>query len=858
MRSLKYAHSFEVVKQLPKQLDPLRKLAYNFWWTWSHETRSMFRDIGKEMWEQVEHNPVELINNLEQDDIDRLARDEVFLTKLNICDKELEEYVNGKTWFDRKFPGKRNDTTIAYFSAEFGLSEALPIYSGGLGVLAGDHLKAASDLGIPLVGVGLLYGRGYFRQSLSPDGWQQERYPQYDFYRLPLTLVRGEDDKPLRIRVELPDSDVWVQVWRAKVGRIDLYLLDSNLLENSPDEQSITDTLYGGDENTRIRQEIILGLGGYRALVAMGIKPTVCHMNEGHAAFLALERIKQFMADHNCDFRTARQCCVAGNVFTTHTPVPAGFDLFAPDLLERYLNKTAKDVGLTFEKLLEFGRFDRTNKNERFNMAVLAMENSNHVNGVSKLHAAVSRRIFSDRWPDFPVEEVPIDAVTNGIHTMTWMSRRMTELLDEYAGSQWRDDPSDPLVWQCLDNVPDSVLWEIRENERGDFVRYCRRKLRQQLKQASSGPVDMAGANDVLDPRVLTIGFARRFATYKRATLLFSDRERLHNLLNHADRPVQFVFAGKAHPRDDGGKKLIQDIVNFIRSENARTKMVFLEDYDMSVARRMIQGVDVWLNNPRRPMEASGTSGMKVVPNGGLNCSVLDGWWAEGYRKGVGWAIGDGNEYGDEGYQDWIESRALYHLIENEIAPMFYYRSEGGVPAGWVEMMRKSMQELAPAFSTIRMVREYATKFYMPAAEAHRHLSANGLGEAHEALAWRDRVRRAWGVVKVVQVTDDASSKNTIGDTFSVSAHVHLGELTPADVQVQALSGQVAQNRELVNLELVPLTLKSSEGSTHVFEGTLKCVTAGHRGFIVRVVPYHEDVVVEAELPIVAYEPELA
>lgn len=856
MRSLKYVHSFEVVKQLPESLAALRKLAYNYWWTWNHETRSLFRDIGRELWEQVEHNPVELINHLSQDEIDRLGRDEVFSAKLAICSKDLDDYMSAKTWFDRKYPGRRNDSLIAYFSAEFGLSEALPIYSGGLGVLAGDHLKAASDLGLPLVGVGLLYSRGYFRQSLSPDGWQQERYPEYDFYRLPLTLVRGADDKPLRIPLEFPDSEVLIQVWKAQVGRVELYLLDSNLLENSPDEQSITDTLYGGDEEMRIRQEIILGIGGYRALVALGKKPTVCHMNEGHAAFLALERIKQFMKEHNCDFRTARQCCVAGNVFTTHTPVPAGFDLFPADLITRYLTKHTTDLGLTMDKILELGRFEPKNKDERFNMAVLAMENANHVNGVSKLHSTVSRRIFSNRWPDYPVEEVPIDAVTNGIHTLTWMSRRMTELLDEVAPDNWREDPSAPEVWQCLDQVPDARLWEIRENERGDLVRYCRRRLRTQLRRASSGPVDMAGINDVLDPRVLTIGFARRFATYKRASLLLQDRDRLINLLRHPDRPVQFVFAGKSHPKDDGGKKLIQDLANFIRSDGIRTRMVFLEDYDMSVARRMIQGVDVWLNNPRRPMEASGTSGMKVTPNGGLNCSILDGWWAEGYRPGLGWAIGDQTEFSDEGHQDWVDSRSLYHLIENEIAPMFYYRSDGGVPVGWVEMMRRSMKSLAPVFSTLRMVREYSSRFYMPSAEAFRHLSSDGLSEAKNALAWRDRVRGSWPNVKIVEVKDDAQRTNTIGDSFQVRATVDLGALQPQDVLVQALSGQVSQNRELANLELNNLDLVESKGSLHTFEGIVRCATPGHRGYVVRIVPDHDDVVVAAELPIVVYEAE--
>ncbi len=858
MRSLKYAHSFEVVKRLPESLEPLRRLAYNFWWTWSHETRSLFRDIGRHHWEAVEHNPVELINRLDEDDLQRLCGDDVFMAKLNLCQRELDQYLAAETWFDRRYPGRREDTLIAYFSAEFGLSEALPIYSGGLGVLAGDHLKAASDLGVPLVGVGLLYSRGYFRQSLSPDGWQQERYPQYDFYRLPLQLMRGAGDKPLRIRVDFPDKPVFCQVWKALVGRVELYLLDSNILENEPDDQSITDTLYGGDEEMRIRQEIILGIGGYRALVELGKIPTVCHMNEGHAAFLSLERLRQFMKDRNVDFRTARQCAVAGNVFTTHTPVPAGFDVFPPQLVEKYMAKGAGEIGLSFPKLLELGRIDPTNQDERFNMAVLAMENANRVNGVSKLHATVSRRLFSRRWPDYPLEEVPIEAVTNGVHTMTWMSRRMTELLDRHLGTEWREDPSDPGVWDQASQIPAEEIWDVRENERGDFVRYCRRRLRDSLRSNRSAPPDLATVNDVLDPRVLTIGFARRFATYKRATLLFSDKDRLRSLLFHEDRPVQFVFAGKSHPRDDGGKRLIQEIVHFIRHEGARTRMVFLEDYDMAVARRLIQGVDVWLNNPRRPMEASGTSGMKVVPNGGLNCSILDGWWAEGYQHGVGWAIGDGSETTEEGHQDWLDSRALYHLIETEIAPMFYYRSEGGVPRTWVEAIQRSWRELAPAFSTLRMVREYTTRFYMPAADQYLRLTSGGLERATAALVWRDRVRSAWKDVKVEKVTDDAQTSVPIGGRFRVEATVFLGALKPEEVAVQALTGQVSTNRELTHLDLTDLELVSSNGGHHVYGGVLTCPSPGHHGYIVRVVPKHEDVNVASELALVAYEPESA
>ncbi|MBX3112006.1 MAG: alpha-glucan family phosphorylase, partial [Fimbriimonadaceae bacterium] len=726
MRSLKYAHSFEVVRELPPELAGLKELAYNLRWTWHHESQQLFRDADTELWRATDQNPIEVINQLSGDRVDELLKDEVYLARLQLCVKDLREYMASETWFDQKYPGERASTNIAYFCFEFGISESVPIYSGGLGVLAGDHLKAASDLGIPLVGIGLLYSRGYFRQQLNPDGWQVEVYPQHDFYRMALTLVRGDDGHPVRVRVEFPDRAVTCQIWKAQVGRVELYLLDSNILDNAAVDQSITDNLYGGDEEMRIRQEIILGIGGFRALQVLGKKPTVCHMNEGHAAFLSLERLRQFMTEHNCDLRTARKCVVAGNVFTTHTPVPAGFDIFQKPMLEKHLSKLVGELGMPFDQFLRLGRINKGDEAEPLNMAVLAMENSNHVNGVSKLHAQVTREMFQDRWPDYPLEDVPVDAVTNGIHTMTFVGNRIGALLDKHIGPEWRDDPSDRQMWAKVRDIPNEALWESRENARGDFVRFCRAHLRKRLR-AQTGTIDLRSVQDILDPRVLTIGFARRFATYKRATLLFKDKERLKSLLFHPERPVQFVFAGKAHPRDDGGKKLIQDIVQFIRHEGARTRMVFLEDYDMHVARRLVQGVDVWLNNPRRPLEASGTSGMKVVPNGGLNCSILDGWWAEGYRKGLGWAIGDESSSPDEGHQDWLDSRALYQLIEQEIAPTFYHRGETGVPVGWVEMMKDSMAELAPTFSTLRMVREYTSRCYMPASQMFNRLVDNGL-----------------------------------------------------------------------------------------------------------------------------------
>lgn len=854
MKHPKFSHAFEVVSDLPPALNALEKLARNFRWTWHHETREMFRSIDKELWESCDRNPVQFLTSLSADKLHKLARDEDFMTLLRRCEEQLDEYLASETWFDRAYPNRRERSTIAYFCFEFGITEGLPIYSGGLGVLAGDHLKAASDLGIPLVGVGLLYSRGYFRQSLNHEGWQQEVYPQYDFYQMPLELMRGKDDQPIRIEVEFPDRTVTCQVWRALVGRIPLYLLDSNVLENAVADQNITDSLYGGDEEMRIRQEIILGIGGMRALRAVGINPTVCHMNEGHAAFLSIERIRQFMADNHCDFRTARQVVVSGNVFTTHTPVPAGFDLFTPAMLERYLGKTIASTGLPFQDFVKMGRVEPENQGEAFNMAVLAMENANRVNGVSKLHASVSRSMFQSRWPDYPENEIPIEAITNGVHTMTWMGPHMARLFDEYLGPEWRRNPENPEAWSGVWSIPDVELWRAKEDQRGILVRYVRKRLLRDVERRQQLRLDKTFLSSVLDPRILTIGFARRFATYKRASLMLTDKERLLALLNHKERPIQILISGKAHPRDDGGKALIQELVRFINNEGARTRMVFIEDYDMGVARAMVQGVDVWLNNPRRPMEASGTSGMKAVPNGGLNCSVLDGWWDEAYSSKVGFGIGDRVGHEDLGHQDWLDSRSLYQMIESNIAPKFYHRVDDGLPTQWIAMMKQSIAELAPAFSTARMVRDYTQRFYMPADDIYGQLSANGLEPAREALNWRDRVRRAWPEVRVTAVTDSAGKKSPIGRDFKVQATIHLGTLTPQDVSVEAVSGKIGPNRDLVETVVYPLALTGEAGSDFTFEGSVRCDSPGYCGYTVRVVPNHPHVHVASELNLVSWE----
>jgi len=845
MKNPKFAHAFEVVADIPEALAPIKRLATNFRWTWHHETRDLFRVIDKAKWASSSHNPILFLNSVSAERLNQLAKDPSFLARLRELDADLEDYLKRPSWYQSKYPTVSDANPIAYFCFEFGITEGLPIYSGGLGVLAGDHLKAASDLGIPLVGVGLLYNRGYFRQRLSHDGWQQEVYPEYDFYQMPLTMMRDAEGQPLRIEVELPDRNVTCQVWRADVGRIPLYLLDSNVLENAKDDQGITDSLYSGDEEMRIRQEMILGIGGMRALRALGIEPGVCHLNEGHAAFLSLERIRQIMESTKVDFRTARQLVAASNVFTTHTPVPAGFDRFAPDLLRRYVGPNLSAIGVAFDDFVKLGRAEPENSAEPFNMALLAMDMAYRVNGVAQLHGQVSRSMFSFRWPDYPEDEVPIVGITNGVHTLTWVSRRMASLFDNYLGPDWRRRPQDPEVWQGVYDIPDDELWLQREAARADLVRFARKRLVQ-----SNAKVDFGTEGSILDSRVLTIGFARRFATYKRGSLMLADRERLKQILFHTERPVQIVIAGKAHPRDDGGKHIIQDLWRFIHAEGGRARMVFLEDYDMQVARALVQGVDLWLNNPRRPNEASGTSGMKVVPNGGLNVSILDGWWDEAYEPGVGWAIGERALAEDASHQDWLDSRALYSLLENAIAPTFYRRDANGVPTGWTRMVKDSIAKLAWRFSTDRMVAEYTSRFYSEAMDDFHALSENGMAAAKEAVEWHDFVEAKWGKVRVTEVSDDAQVSNPAGKEFMIRAKVDLGDLKPQDVRVQAVIGRVGPNRELYDTRFIQL-LPREDGW---FSAPTGCFATGHMGYVVRVVPHHEHVSAESDLRLVAWE----
>jgi starch phosphorylase len=850
-------HTYTVVPSLPERLAPLKELAFNLRWSWDHATRDLFQAIDSDLWQRTQHNPARLLGLVAQSRLTELAQDRAFGAQLDTVYADFRAYMDDGGWWARTYlPELGESFKIAYFSAEFGITECLPIYSGGLGVLAGDHLKSASDLGLPLSAVGFLYQKGYFRQALNADGWQMENYPTTDFYSLPIQPVQGENGDPLVIEVDFPGRKVQVQVWKAQVGRIALYLMDTNLPQNNDADRHIAGNLYGGDNETRIQQEIVLGIGGTTALNALGIRPTVCHMNEGHSAFLALERVRRLTEGEHLSFADAAEATAAGNLFTTHTPVPAGFDVFPQGLMAKYFSDYFSKLGLgSFNELMDRGRVRTGDQNEGFNMAVLAFRHARYVNGVSKLHGVVSRQMVQPSVPGFPLDEVPVGSVTNGIHTKTFLSPSMNDLLERCLGELTAENVADPAFWAKVDDIPDADLWRIHEEARAKMVEWARTYRVAKLHQRAASDREISDASEILDPNILTIGFARRFATYKRGDLLLRDVERIKRIVNHAGRPVQFVFAGKAHPRDDAGKELIRHIVHFSRDEDVRRRVVFLEDYDMNMARYLVQGVDVWLNNPRRPMEASGTSGMKVIPNGGLNFSVLDGWWAEGYDASVGWEIGRGEDYTDLGYQDYVESQDIYETLERSIAPLFYERGADGLPHGWIAKMKASMKKLAPVYTTARMVREYTETYYVPAGRRALALMENDFARAKALIVWKNKMRDHWGEVTIESVTSERD-KLAAGERAGVTVVLKLGsEITPEDVDVQLYAGPVDTDRNLIETQITPLTKASSDSDGRfTYTGALPSNKSGQLGFTVRVLPSHPYAVLPQELPLIAWE----
>jgi starch phosphorylase len=829
--SIQPLREFLVRPALPAQLSRLTELAYNLLWSWEPVIRAVFRRLDPALWQECGYNPVLMLGHVPQATLEKAAADARYLALYQTACQTYDIRV-------RKFPPRADGKLIAYFSAEYGLTECLPVYSGGLGILSGDHLKSSSDQDYPLIGLGLLYQQGYFRQMLNPDGWQQERYPTNDFYTLPVTRVKDAAGNDLKVRVRILAAEVVIQVWKIEVGRITLFLLDTNIPENElPQDRHITDSLYGGDTDTRIRQEIVLGIGGMRALDAMGLKPTVFHMNEGHSAFLVLEQIRIHMRDSKLSFEEALEAARLSNVFTTHTPVPAGIDIFDPGQMHQYFSGYCAEAGIDFNTLMGLGRFNPQAEDERFSMAVLALNTSAYRNAVSRLHRNVSQEMFLGLWPKLPVWEVPITYITNGVHAPSWLNNDIAALYDQYLQPDWRERFNDAAMWEQVQDIPDEELMEVHRRRKRRLVNFVRSRQHQAAVRRQASASEVRRASEVLDPNAFTIGFARRFATYKRATLLFRDGERLKKILLNKEMPVQIIIAGKAHPKDQPGKTFIREIVQMSRDPELWKRLVFVENYDMKIAREMVQGVDLWLNTPRRGEEACGTSGMKAGINGVLNLSILDGWFDEAYEESGGWAIGERETYADD--QDALHASAIYYLLENEIVPMFYERREQA-PLSWFKRVKQSLMNLSPQYDCRRMVREYMTQLYNPAHEQHLRARANDFGAIREKAQWSSRIRQAWDNVQFVDAGHPAITGSLLsGQPVPVRASVDLAGFSPSDVRVEMVLGRVDNSGRLEDTEVMVLPAIQQNGSVATFGMDLIPDRTGRVGYALRVSPNH-------------------
>ena len=826
--------TFTVKPNLPPRLAPLATLAEDFWISWHFDAIRLFMRFGNELWTGTNQTPVRLLTEAPQEQLDELKQDESFLAHMDRVYASYRAYRDAAPWYR----GAR-DAVVAYFSMEFGLDVTLPIYSGGLGVLSGDHLKSCSDLGLPVVGVGLLYRTGYFRQHVTMDGQQKESYPPNDFHNLPLTLCTFTDGTPVQVAVELGHERAFAQVWRVQVGRVSLYLLDSDIEINDPSARRITARLYVADRRERLRQELLLGVGGVRALAALDVPVAVTHMNEGHSAFLGLERIRALMRAHGLSFAEARQAVWSTNVFTTHTPVPAGNESFDNHLVLDQAAPLRGELGLNEEEFLALGRAGH----DEFGLTPLALRLSAYCNGVSRLHGKVSRSMWSGLWPGVPVDEVPIRHITNGVHPRSWISHDIQDLLERYLGSPDEKYGPEVSVWGQVDNIADEELWHTHERRRERMIWFARQRVVAQLRREHASERDLQAAEVALRPDALTIGFARRFAGYKRAGLLFRRPERLVRLLTDQERPVQIIMAGKAHPNDHQGKEMIRHIVQFVADHDLRSRLVFLDDYDISVARYLVSGCDLWLNTPRRPHEASGTSGMKAAVNGSLVLSTLDGWWDEAFRPEIGWAVGAGESYADEEVQDEIEADAVFGELERNVIPMFYDRGIDGLPRAWIGKMRRSMKQVGQRFSAQRMVAEYHRMFYAPALAQARLMAGGGWRDAIDLARYLARLEQHWPATAVERLASNSPRTLRVGDRLEVTADVRLGGLSAAEVQVSLYHGTLsacdAGADAITGGECAAMELVEQDGETATYRTQVVCHTTGRLGATVRITPTH-------------------
>ncbi len=821
---------------MPPRINRLYELAYNLWWSWHPEARILYSRLDPALWEEVGHNPVRFLSAISSKRLEEATKQEDYLELYDSVLNDFDAYMHprpGETWFSRTYPDLVN-YVIAYFSAEFGLHEALPIYSGGLGILSGDHCKEASDLGLPLVGVGFLYPQGYFHQRITREGKQESFYDKLHFSEVPAVPALDANGNEVTISVELPGRRIRAKVWKLQVGRVPLYLMDTDIAPNAPNDRELSARLYGGDREMRISQEIVLGIGGVRALRALGIAPAAWHINEGHAAFSNLERCRELVAS-GLSFNEAREAVAANSLFTTHTPVPAGNDTFSFDLIDKYFGAYWGQLGLNRDQFMEVAREDH-GWGASFGMTVLALKLTGHHNGVSRLHGAVSRRMWQFLWPGIDEDEVPIGYITNGIHTPSWIAPAMDVLFKRYLGEDWKEHADEPDPWNRIRDIPDEELWAAHLQCKQALIDYTRRRLKQQHLRLGEGALQIAEIERMLDSNDLIIGFARRFATYKRATLIFRDIERLRRIMNNPERPVHIIFAGKAHPADDPAKALIEEVYRISRSDDFRGKVLFLENYDIDMARYLVSGTDLWLNNPIRPHEASGTSGQKAALNGLPNCSILDGWWAEGYNGKNGWAIGEEREYHDENVQAEADSLSLYHLLEEEIIPTYYDRGPDGIPHAWIAIMKEAIRSCAPTFSMKRMVKEYTTRYYVPEIRRGLEIETNRYEQARILAAWKAKIMQHWPSIEIY-VEGRRDGQLSLGEGIDLRAWVRAGALGPEDLSVEVVYGE-ASDDVVIPQKVLPMsyTKKELDGSLR-YDIHLAPDESGSIGYGVRVLP---------------------
>ena len=826
--------------QLPKRVGELLDIANNLWWSWNSEFLRLFKEIDSDLWETVGKNPVKFLKLVSQDKLEDIAKDEEFLAKYDEVVNHFNSYMQTKeTWFSKNYPNNANDL-IAYFSAEYGIDEIIPIYSGGLGILSGDHLKSASDLGLPFVAVGLLYKNGYFNQKIDGYGTQKTEYTNIDLDNLPILPVKDENGEDLIIDVDFPDRKLYLKIWKIVVGRISLYLMDSDIDKNIAEDRVVTLRLYGGDQEMRIRQEIVLGMAGIKLLRRLGLKPSVYHMNEGHSAFLTLEVIKDVMEEKQVSFEVAKSMCSAKTVFTTHTPVPAGNDIFPIELMDKYFSNFWPKLGISREDFLRLGMKNTQGLEQGFNMGMLALRIAGKKNGVSKLHGAVSRRLFSDVWPNIAPDESPIEYVTNGIHTCSWLAPSMKKLFNQYLKPYWQDNIQDDETWNDIKNIPNKELWDTHTDRKKKLFTLVKNNITTRLKSSGYNYEEINEIVSKLNPNALTIGFARRFATYKRATLIFRDLERLTQLLNNPERPVQLIFAGKAHPADKEGQDLIKYIHEVSMKPQFKGKIFLLENYNIAMSRYLISGVDVWLNNPRRPMEASGTSGQKASVNGVINFSVLDGWWAEGYNQKNGWTIGDNTEYQSYEEQDIADSESLYNTLENKIIPLYYEnKKEDGVSDKWMEMFKNSIISTGGRYSTSRMVIDYTRDYYMELANLSKNHYQN-LDEVIDFTNWKKNMYASWKDIKITQNNNLDNITIDAGNQIEVHCIVNLPENIDCNsIRTEVYYGKILENGIMEQIQTVPMNLieQDDENREYKYSAKIELKTGGNYGYTFRVMP---------------------